>query len=70
VEYDPRPPADSGHPDKASPEVMAKAKAEMERLARNPRDLVSVPAILWRRAIAKARRKIAGVAVHAQGGRQ
>ena len=59
VEYDPQPPVDSGHPAKAKPAVMAKAKAEMARLARNPRDLVSVPTILWRRAIAKARRSAA-----------
>jgi transcriptional regulator GlxA family with amidase domain len=59
VEYDPRPPVDSGHPAKARPEVMAKAKSEMARLARNPRDYISVPTILWRHAIAKARRRIA-----------
>jgi transcriptional regulator GlxA family with amidase domain len=55
IEYDPRPPFDSGHPDKASDEVRSKASAALARDARNPQDLVSIPKILWRRAIDKAR---------------
>jgi transcriptional regulator GlxA family with amidase domain len=55
IEYDPRPPFDAGHPDKASEEVRTKAAAALARDAHNPQDLVSIPKILWRRAIEKAR---------------
>jgi hypothetical protein len=33
-----------------------KAAAELARRARNPRDLISVPKILWRQAIDRSRR--------------
>jgi len=56
LEYDPRPPFDAGHPGKASAAVRRKAEAELARHARNPRDLISVPKILWRRAIDRSRR--------------
>jgi transcriptional regulator GlxA family with amidase domain len=55
IEYDPRPPFDAGHPDKANDQVRAKAAAALARDARNPQDLVSIPKILWRRATDKAR---------------
>jgi transcriptional regulator GlxA family with amidase domain len=56
IEYDPRPPFNSGHPSKATEPVREKAAAELARLARNPRDVVSVPKILWRQAIDRSRR--------------
>lgn len=56
IEYDPQPPFDSGHPTKARPEIFARAKKEMGAAARNPRDLVSIPTVLWRRAIDRVRR--------------
>lgn len=56
IEYDPRPPINSGHPGKASDRVREKAAAELARLARNPRNAISTPAILWRRAIDRSRR--------------
>jgi hypothetical protein len=40
--------------------VREKADAELARNARNPRDLISVPKILWRRAIDRSRRAAAG----------
>ena len=43
IEYDPHPPFNSGHPSKATEAVREKAAAELARLARNPRDLISVP---------------------------
>jgi transcriptional regulator GlxA family with amidase domain len=55
LEYDPRPPFDSGHPSKASETVREKAAAALARDARNPRDFISVPKILWRRAIERSR---------------
>jgi transcriptional regulator GlxA family with amidase domain len=56
VEYDPHPPFHAGHPTKASGAVVAKATAEMARLSKNLRDLVSIPTIFWRRVIGRARR--------------
>jgi transcriptional regulator GlxA family with amidase domain len=56
IEYDPHPPFDSGHPSKASERVRELAAAELARLARNPRDLISIPKILWDRAIDRSRR--------------
>jgi transcriptional regulator GlxA family with amidase domain len=56
IEYDPRPPFDAGHPNKAAGNVRERAAAELARLARNPRNLISVPKILWHRAIERSRR--------------
>lgn len=56
LEYDPKPPVDAGHPDKASPEVYRAARAEMRRRMKNPRNLISVPRLLWRRGIQAVRR--------------
>ena len=56
IEYDPRPPFSSGHPTKATEAVRAKAAAELARLSRNRRNLISVPQILWRRAIERSRK--------------
>jgi len=55
IEYDPRPPFNAGHPSKASEPVRERAAAELTRLARNPRDLISAPKIVWRRAIDRSR---------------
>jgi transcriptional regulator GlxA family with amidase domain len=56
IEYDPRPPFNSVHPSKATEAVREKAAAESARLARNPRDVISMPKILWRQAIDRSRR--------------
>ena len=58
LEYDPLPPFNAGHPSKASDHVREKAAAELARLARNPRDIISVPKIVWRRAIDRSRKLI------------
>jgi transcriptional regulator GlxA family with amidase domain len=55
IEYDPQPPFNSGHPSKASERVREKAAAELARLARNPQDLISIPKVLWHRAIHRSR---------------
>lgn len=57
IEYDPQPPFNSGTPNKASERVRQMAAAELARLAKNPRDLVSIPQILWRRAISRSRKR-------------
>jgi transcriptional regulator GlxA family with amidase domain len=57
IEYDPQPPFHAGHPSKASERVRELAAAELARLARNPQDIISIPKILWRRAIDRSRGK-------------
>lgn len=58
IEYDPHPPVDSGHLRKASPAVYHEARREMLRRTRNPRNLINVPTILWRRALSSVRRTL------------
>ncbi len=58
IEYDPQPPVDTGHPSKAPEDLLQAARAEMLRQARNPRDLISVPTVLWRTALGKLRRRL------------
>jgi len=58
IEYDPKPPVDSGHPSKASKTVYKAAKVEMLAEAKNKRNIVSVPVILWQRTLQKIRRKL------------
>jgi transcriptional regulator GlxA family with amidase domain len=57
IEYDPKPPFNSGHPNKASERARDMAATELGRLARNPRDFISIPKILWRRAIDRSRKR-------------
>lgn len=58
IEYDPRPPQDAGHMDKASNVVREAARAEMERLSRNPMNAVAFAKLAWTGAIIKARKLI------------
>lgn len=58
IEYDPQPPQNSGHMDKANTVVAAAARAEMARLSRNPINGVAVAKVAWRKALNKARQKI------------
>ena len=57
IEYDPMPPVDAGHPTKASKSVYKLARTEMLNAAKNPRNAISVPIILWRRVLDRVRRK-------------
>jgi len=56
IEYDPQPPVDAGHPTKASETVYNIAKSEMRKAGKNPRNLISIPTLLWGKAMKKARR--------------
>lgn len=56
IEYDPQPPFHAGHTSKASDAVRRKAQAELTRCAKNPRDYISIPKILWRQAIDRSRK--------------
>jgi transcriptional regulator GlxA family with amidase domain len=56
LEYDPHPPFDAGHPSKASRQVREKAEQALADDARNPRDLIAAPKIVWRCALEKTRR--------------
>lgn len=56
LEYDPRPPQDAGHMDKAPPAIAEAAREEMSRLARNPMNAVAVTKLAWHKAMRSARR--------------
>lgn len=60
IEYDPQPPFDSGHPSKATPELLAATRRAMQREAVNLRELAAAPIVLWKAAIAGVRRKLGG----------
>jgi hypothetical protein len=57
IEYDPHPPFDSGHPSKATKEIFKKSRNEMLFRAKNPRDMISVPKILWNKVLNNVRKK-------------
>jgi transcriptional regulator GlxA family with amidase domain len=57
VEYDPRSPFACGHMDKAPTAVATQARAELARRARNPRNAISIPTILWNRYVRRIRRR-------------
>ena len=55
IEYDPQPPQDAGHMDKADEAIAAAARTEMARLSLNPMNAVAVGKVAWRKALIKAR---------------
>jgi putative intracellular protease/amidase len=57
IEYDPQPLFDSGHPSKASPEVLSKAKALSRKVAVNPSEARAIATIAWRRTLARFRKR-------------
>ena len=58
IEYDPMPPVDSGHPSKASKIVYKQAKEIMLNEAKNKKNIISVPKILWNTTISNIRKKL------------
>lgn len=56
MEYDPQPPFDTGHTSKAPQHIRTLATKEMAKLNVNPRELVAMPRLAWRRAMSKLRR--------------
>jgi len=58
IEYDPKPHLQAGHPTLASDTVFETARKEMLTAARNPRDAISIPKVLWQGALAKVRKKL------------
>lgn len=58
IEYDPKPPVDSGHPTKASETVYKQAKAIMLAEAKNKKNLLSIPKIMWNLALENIRQKL------------
>lgn len=70
IEYDPQPPYHAGHPERASGAVHAAAREEMLERARNPRNAISVPVILWRRAVNRLRARVGLARPGAHGGRR
>lgn len=58
IEYDPQPPFQAGHPTKVSKAVFEAARSEMLDLAKNRRNVISIPIILWRNAVSKIRSRL------------
>lgn len=58
IEYDPHPPFDAGHMSKASPEVRARAQAEMRRLAVTPREVTGLSRIALNRWMGLLMRRV------------
>lgn len=57
IEYDPRPPFDSGHPSKASAKTKALATAGMAVDGARPAEAVAVSKVVWQRALGVYRDK-------------
>lgn len=70
IEYDPRPPYDSGHPSKATAAVRKIGSIALEEAKKgnvNPRELAAIPKVAWQTAIGAYRRRRAGREGHLQG---
>ncbi|MFJ4651253.1 DJ-1/PfpI family protein [Nocardia sp. NPDC088792] len=59
IEYDPRPPFDTGHPDKAPAELLRRARLVVAKEAANPRVPLDVATALWRLTLNRMRDKMA-----------
>ncbi|MGW4122516.1 DJ-1/PfpI family protein [Nocardia sp. NPDC004711] len=59
IEYDPHPPFDTGHPDKAPAEIMRKARVEMTKRAATPRLPVDLATTFWRLTLNRMRERAA-----------
>ncbi len=60
LEFGPEPPFSTGHPNSAPESIRDGARQELQRRQRNPRNLISIPKILWRKALKSVRgRKVA-----------
>ncbi|GAB2563132.1 DJ-1/PfpI family protein [Nocardia heshunensis] len=59
IEYDPHPPFDTGHPDKASPALLRKARLDMVKRAAKPRVPVDMATVMWRLTLNRIRDKAA-----------
>ncbi|MEY4510242.1 MAG: hypothetical protein RLZZ450_2364 [Pseudomonadota bacterium] len=60
IEYDPRPPFDSGHMTKASAAVRQRAQRETLRASVSPQELVALPRVLVSRWLTVLRSKVRG----------
>ncbi|WNJ57954.1 DJ-1/PfpI family protein [Nocardia seriolae] len=55
IEYDPHPPYDTGHPDKAPAELLRKARLDMTKRAAKPRVPVDLATPFWRLTLNRIR---------------
>ncbi|MCH2096495.1 MAG: DJ-1/PfpI family protein [Rhodobacteraceae bacterium] len=55
IEYDPQPPQNAGHMNKASDSVAHAARTEMADLSRNPMNAVALCKFAWQKALTRAR---------------
>ncbi|MEV6768882.1 DJ-1/PfpI family protein [Nocardia sp. NPDC051030] len=59
IEYDPHPPYDTGHPDKAPADLLRKAKLDMAKRAATPRVPLDVATTMWRLTLNRIRDRAA-----------
>ncbi|MGV9665543.1 DJ-1/PfpI family protein [Nocardia niigatensis] len=59
IEYDPHPPFDTGHPDKAPAEIMRMARLEMTKRSAKPRIPVDLATTFWRLTLNRMRERAA-----------
>ena len=57
IEYDPRPPYNSGHPDTASAAVLARTRSLARSIAVNPAEMRAMPPIVWNRVLERIRKR-------------
>ncbi|WP_405136110.1 DJ-1/PfpI family protein [Nocardia sp. NBC_01388] len=57
IEYDPQPPFDTGHPDKASAELLRKTRLEMTKIAARPRIPLDVATVFWNLTLNRVRER-------------
>ncbi|MBL1078286.1 DJ-1/PfpI family protein [Nocardia sp. 2] len=59
IEYDPHPPFDTGHPDKAPGELLRRARVEMTKRGATPRVPLEVATVAWRLTLNRIRDRAA-----------
>ncbi|MFE3190868.1 DJ-1/PfpI family protein [Nocardia sp. NPDC059240] len=59
IEYDPHPPYDTGHPDKASPALLRKTRMRAVKLSASPRIPVDMATTFWRLTLNRMRDRAA-----------
>ncbi|MCU1647491.1 MAG: Cyclohexyl-isocyanide hydratase [Nocardia sp.] len=57
IEYDPQPPFDTGHPDKAPAELLRKTRLEMTKLVAKPRIPIDVATVFWHLTLNRIRER-------------
>ncbi|WP_327140624.1 DJ-1/PfpI family protein [Nocardia sp. NBC_01327] len=57
IEYDPQPPFDTGHPDKAPADLLRKTRLEMTKYAARPRIPLDIATVFWHLTLNRVRER-------------